>query len=106
MSSSAQGVSSPFTAHGHRLRAPVDAVQGLDGLHTGLRLVRRGDGVFQVEEERVGGAGSGLLEEVRPRGRHGELAALQAAGRVAGPAAGKGEVGCMGQASAGSRAGA
>ena len=67
-------------AHRHGLAgaAPVEVVQRLDDVLARLLLVGRRDGVLDVEEDEVGGAGERLLDHVRVGTRNGQLAALQA----------------------------
>ena len=55
---------------------PVDVLQCLDDVPTGLDLVAGGHGVLEVEEDEVGVAGRGLIEHLRVGSRHGEFAAL------------------------------
>ena len=57
----------------HGLAAPIEIVEALDDVLARLLLVVRRDGVFQVEEDDVGGAFRGLLEQRRVGPRHGKL---------------------------------
>ena len=54
-------------ADGNRLAlgGPVDVVQGLDAVLAGLFLFRRGDRIFEVEKNVIGGAGGSLVDHRR-----------------------------------------
>ena len=56
------------------LRAPVDIVDRLDDVLAGLVLLVGGHRVFEVEEDHVGLGLRRLLEHLRARAGHRELA--------------------------------
>jgi len=62
------GAVSPVAAHDQLLVAgtSLHAAQEAGDLVTGLRLAGLGNRVFQVERERIGLAGHGLVEQFRP----------------------------------------
>ena len=64
--------------YGLALGVPVDVVQRLDDILACALLVRRGDGVLDVEEDEVGGAVGRLVDHLRARSRNREFAALEA----------------------------
>ena len=67
-------------ANAPRLRAPVELVQGGDDRLAGLLLLGRGDGVLEVEEHQIGGAGRRLHDHLLARAGCRQLRAAQAGG--------------------------
>jgi hypothetical protein len=67
-------------AHGPGLAGPVALVERLDDLVPGALLLERRAGVFEVEEDLVGGQRLGLGEEPRIRAGHGQTGTAGAVG--------------------------
>ena len=71
----------PVDAHREGLVAPVDLVDGLDGVGAGGVLVGGGDGILEVDIDDVGGRRGHLFKEFDVRARAEELAAVGAGNR-------------------------
>ena len=67
-------------AYGADGAAPVEVVEGVDDGGAGVFLLRRRDGVLEVEEDEVGAGGRGLLDHAGLGAGDGELGAAESGG--------------------------